>query len=159
MTDLEKVNAILKHIQRVEQNCIELAMKILPTDLRFALDLISRGRSHDLSKFKPYQFEHLWDGDTKFESALLQHRSLEMHHPDYHTGGIYGMSDLDIAEMVCDCLARAQEFGSDIRDFFFREENAPTLFDYKGDIEIQSKIEKYLSLILAKTFSYATEKA
>jgi len=151
MTDLEKITEILRHIKRVEANCDLLADKFIDSDPSFALSLIIRGRTHDLSKFSPYLFESLWKESPNFEAALKFHRTRESHHPESHVC-IQDMSDLDIAEMVCDCLARSQEFGTDIRDWFFKDEYAPTKYDYKGDVETIKRIKKYVDLLVNKKF-------
>jgi hypothetical protein len=151
MTNQEKITTILRHIKRVEDNCNLLSKKFIDTDPDFALELIVRGRNHDSSKFSPYQFESLWKEHPNFESALKFHRRIESHHPESHTC-IQDMGELDIAEMVCDCLARSQEFGTDIRDWFFKDEYAPTKYDYKGDKEMINKIKKYVDLLLPPKF-------
>jgi len=151
MTNQEKITTILRHIKRVEDNCNLLSRKIIDTEPNFVLELIRRGRLHDLSKFNPYLFESLWEGHQNFQSALNFHRTRESHHPEYHTC-IQDMCDLDIAEMVCDCMGRAQEFGTDIRDWFFKDEYAPTKYDYKGDKETIERIKKYVDLLLTPKF-------
>lgn len=151
MTNSEKITDILRHIKRVESNCDLLASHFIETDLEFALGLIVRGREHDLSKFGPYQFQHLWKESPRFNVALGLHRKKESHHPESHIC-IQDMTDLDIAEMVCDCLARAQEFGTDINDWFFKDEYAPTKYDYKGDEVTIARIKKYVDLLLKKKF-------
>lgn len=159
MTNEEKLNSILRHVKRVEDNCNLLARKTMQDDPDFALEMIRRGRSHDLSKLSPYQFECLWPDHPNFIAALNFHRSIESHHPEYYMravtggGGIYDMSEADFAEMICDCLARSQEFGNDIRDWFFKDEFAPTKYDYIGDKTIYDKIEKYLNLLLTPAFT------
>lgn len=159
MTVNEKINTILRHVKRVEDNCNLLARKLMDTDPELAIDLIKRGRNHDLSKFSPYLFESLWPDHPNFEAAIRFHRSIESHHPEYYAtasrggGGIYDMTEADFTEMICDCLARSQEFGNDIRDWFFKDEFAPTKYDYKGDKAIYDKIEKYLNLLLTPTFT------
>jgi hypothetical protein len=159
MTDDEKLNSILRHIKRVEDNCNLLARKLMKENPEFALEMVRRGRDHDRSKLSPYQFECLWPDHPNFKAALDFHRSIESHHPEYYSsgvrggGGIYDMTEGDFAEMVCDCLARAQEFGTDIHDWFFKDEFAPTKYDYKGDKSIYEKIEKYLNLLLTPTFT------
>ena len=151
MTNSEKITDILRHIKRVVSNCDLLASHFIETNLEFALGLIVRGRNHDSSKFSSYQFESLWKEHPNFESSLKFHRRIESHHPESHTC-IQDMTDLDIAEMVCDCLARAQEFGTNINDWFFKDEYAPTKYDYKGDEVTIARIKKYVDLLLKKKF-------
>ena len=145
----EKLNALIRHVKKVEDNCNVLARRIMKTDSKFAMQLIQRGRQHDVSKFNPYEFVHLNSNDKLFRSALQQHHDKNSHHPEYY-GSIFEMSALDIAEMVCDCLARSQEFGTDIKKWFFEE--ASKKYGYnKGDI-VWTQIENYLNLVLNPTF-------
>jgi hypothetical protein len=62
------------------------------------------------------------------------------------------MSDLDLAEMVADCLARAQEFGTDIRIWFFNDDKAPKKYGYLGDKEIYNKLEHFLNMLINVPF-------
>lgn len=142
--DREKVETILRHVRRVENNCVTIALKLLDTDPKFARELIQRGREHDLSKLDPFEFEHLWSWDDKFKEALIQHREFNSHHPEHYTQGVSAMTDLDIAEMVADCKARSEEFGTDIQLWFSNPFYKP----------IWSSIQKYLDLLLYKKFEY-----
>lgn len=159
--DFSTAKKIMSHIRRVEDNMLILAEKLFDTDSNFSLELIKRARLHDLSKFNIYEFKNLHDDSppAKFLIALDVHRKGNRHHPEYFTSrndSIHDMEDLDIAEMVCDCLARAQEFGSDIKDFFFNYENpkcAPAKYNYTSSSPIVPRIEKYLELILTKKFN------
>ena len=65
------------------------------------------------------------------------------------------MSDLDIAEMVCDCFARSQEFGTDIKKWFFgnTEQDAPFKYNYSDKDLIFNKIKFYLDLLLTPGFN------
>ena len=156
MTDEQKIDSLLRHMKRVEDNCLYLAKKLLSIDRDFALKLIIRGRNHDLTKFSKFQFENLHSGSPKLADAIDLHRRSERHHPEFYGEmGINAMTDLDIAEMVCDCLARSQEFGTNIRDWFFKEEYAPTIYNYKGNEVFIKKIDNYLQLLLTPVFTYS----
>lgn len=181
MTDQEKLNSILRHIKKVEDNCNLLARKMYEENPGFAIMLIQRGRIHDVSKFNPYEFAHLHDVNSRFfSSALNVHHSKNSHHPEYwdlcnithkriffddpsndpktykeEPAGIHCMKPIDVAEMVCDCLARSQEFGTDIRKWFFgnTEQDAPFKYKYTNKDEVWHLIEKYLNLLLTPTFN------
>lgn len=144
MSSKEKIELIMRHIKHVEDNCYTLALKIVDKDEDFALKLIQRGRMHDLSKFGAYEFEHLWSVDGKFREALIRHRAVNPHHPEYYPGGVFFMEDLDIAEMVCDCAARSAEFGTSIRDWF-----SQSIYD-----SARERIDYYLNLLLHQKFVY-----
>jgi hypothetical protein len=150
MTDIEKYEAVIKHIRMVENNCCTLAKAIFSTDKEFALQLIQAGRKHDLSKFDLFEFDNLHSGMPAFDEALFIHRVGNKHHPESFKKGIHGMSDLNIAEMVCDITARAQEFGTDVRQWV--EESATKKYDFSMDDKVGQLITKYLNLLLKKSF-------
>ena len=150
MTDAEQLRSIIRHIKRVEDNCNLLARKIKDEGFEFTIALIQRGRVHDASKFDHFEFQYLRDGSAWFKEALGVHRSKNSHHPEFHRRGIQGMSNLDIAEMVCDCLARGQEFGTDTRQWF--RDEATVKYRFSMDDEIGNLITKYLDLLLPLPF-------
>jgi hypothetical protein len=75
---------------------------------------------HDVSKFTGIEWDYLHIGpdvqQVDLDHAVKQHRRTNSHHPEYH-GGVENMTPLDIAEMVCDWYGRAQEFGTDLRQW------------------------------------------
>lgn len=153
MNNSEKISALLRHIKLVEDNCNMISRKMMDIDSNFATAIVKRGRLHDASKFEELEFNSLWKGERNFTIALLHHHSRNSHHPEHYRNGIYGMSELDIAEMVADCTARAQEFGSDVRIWFFNDDKAPKKYGYLNDENIYLKLEFYLEMILNKKFS------
>ena len=150
MTVKDKIGAIIKHIKRVEDNCNIVSMKLADKDPNFALEIARRGRSHDASKLSLIEFDYLWKEEKNFEVALVHHHTHNSHHPEHYVNGIYGMNDADICEMVCDCTARAQEFGTDVRIWFF--DKAAKRYGYENDQEIYQKLEYYLNILLNKPF-------
>ncbi len=153
----EKLDSILRHIKRVEENCNLVAKKLIDVNTEFAIAIAHRGRIHDSSKLELFEFENLWtdDPDSKFKEALEHHHKGNSHHPEHFPNGIYDMSDLDLCEMVCDCVARSQEFGKDARKWFFDSSDpdcAPVKFGYVNNDKIYKKIESYLVLILSASF-------
>lgn len=182
-----KLNEILRHIKKVEDNCNLLAKKLLQNkeidyinkNLEFSLQLIQRGRTHDVFKLNSFEFINLNKESKLFKLALQQHHSKNSHHPEYYkirekkvkeiyisdpsnkiedwieTKSILLMSDLDIAEMVCDCFARSQEFGTDIKKWFFgnTEQDAPFKYNYSDKDLIFNKIKFYLDLLLTPGFN------
>lgn len=156
MTHSEKMREIIRHIRRVEDNCNEMSIQIIERGLydeEFARQLVIRGRIHDASKFEEFEFNHLWKGDPKFDEALKIHHSKNRHHPEFHKNGIKDMTDLDLAEFVCDTTARAQEFGTDIKKWLIYDDNlAPKKYDYIDDKNIKNKILLFLNLISIQKF-------
>ena len=126
-----------------------LAERMIDEGQNFSLELIKNSRLHDLSKFEPYEFICLWPDNVEFQSALKHHRKHNKHHPEYW-GLIQKMPDLYIAEMVCDCFARSQEFGTSVEDWFKNE--ATNKYQFKWDDEVGKKIQKYLSILTATKF-------
>lgn len=152
MTDSEKLSSLIRHVKMVENNCNIISRKTMELNPGFALDIAKRGRMHDLSKFEPLEFEHLWKGAKNFDVALLHHHCHNSHHCEHYKNGIYGMSELDIAEYVSDCCARSQEFGTDSRIWLL--DKAAEKCGYKNDIKIMSKIETYINMVLNKPFIF-----
>ena len=152
MTDSEKLHSIIQHIKRVEDNCNIISIKLTDSNPVFAVKLARRGRLHDASKFSQVEFDHLWKESKCFDVAIMHHHTHNSHHPEHYPNGIYGMDELDICEMVCDCTARAQEFGEDVRRWFFDEDKAPKRYGYLNDNKIYNKIEHYLNILLNKPF-------
>lgn len=143
----KKVSDILRHMRRVEDNCERLADSL--SDFDFALQLVQRGRLHDASKLDVFEFNNLDMKSPDFYVALKRHHYHNPHHPEHHKD-IFAMSDLDVAEMVCDCLARAQEFGTDIKKWFFEE--APSKYHYERGDRVWNLINGYLDLLLTPKF-------
>jgi len=154
MTDAEKIGIIIRHIKRVEDNCNVLAQKMMVEDCLFARKLIQAGRLHDASKFDFFEFEHLGNFEkekpAEFFEALKIHHSKNSHHPEYWSNGIRSMGDIHLAEMVCDCVARGQEFGTDTRKWFTEE--ATKKYGFSMDDEVGKKITRFLDLLLVKAF-------
>lgn len=152
--DQEHLQSILRHIKKVEDNCNLLARKMWGDDPVWARELIQRGRLHDASKLSMLEFNNLRGGHPYFENALGLHRKKNDHHPEYWDEGITKMSSVAVAEMVCDCLARSQEFGTDIRKWFFgnTEQDAPFKYGYSNKDEVWYMIDKYLNMLLTPIF-------
>jgi len=154
----EKLKSIIRHIKKVEDNCNALAQQLMEkrNEDTFARQLIQRGRLHDASKFDEFEFNHLNDQTSQslFQEALTTHHSKNSHHPEFWSGGIHEMTRLDIAEMVCDCLARSQEFGTDIRHWFFVE--APEKYKYDKTSAVWHHIDIFLFLLLTPPFKKPT---
>jgi hypothetical protein len=93
--------------------------------------LIIRGINHDKSKlskietktFIKYQgtLKTLKFGSKeytyyldKLKPALEHHYSKCSHHPQHFTNGVYGMSNIDLIEMICDWFASCKRNNGDI---------------------------------------------
>lgn len=144
------INMIIRHIKKVEDNCNLLAKKLSKENHALALKLIQLGRIHDASKFDDFEFKHLHKESPHFTAALQMHHIKNPHHPE-HWQNIAQMPDEYLAEMVCDCVARAQEFGTDARIWF--RDTATIKYNFSYDDETGLKIQKYLNLLLTPSFS------
>ena len=146
----KRLNLVIRHIKKVEDNCNALARKIAEYDEELALKLVQLGRIHDASKLDKFEFENLHAGEPLFDEALNRHRLGNKHHPE-HWGEIQKMPDEYLAEMVCDGVARSQDFGTDVRKWFF--ETAPSIYNYKLTEECGETIIKYLDMLLIQPFT------
>lgn len=118
----QQLDDLLRHLTRVRDNGRLLGQRLMEQGRKdFGWQVIHRCHIHDASKFYGIEREFLHKGENvdvvMLHMAIDQHTSTNSHHPEFH-GGIRNMPELDIAEMVCDCAARAQESGTDIRKWF-----------------------------------------
>jgi hypothetical protein len=120
-TPEEHIDNLIRHLDLVRDACRLLGKRLMAqgrTDLGRLL--IANGHIHDASKFHGIEWDYLHVGGdvdaTKLQLAIEQHRRTNSHHPEYW-GGIGNMPEISVAEMVCDWYARAQEFGTGLRDW------------------------------------------
>lgn len=114
MTTEEKIETVLVHISNVQRNANKLGLKLIRSgQVRLGQNLIANGQIHDNSKLRGIEFEHLFWGSALLSDAVKHHQQTNPHHPEYWDG-IHNMPDIYLAEMACDVLARAQEFGQDV---------------------------------------------
>lgn len=150
---IETIDKICLHIDAVQRNCKKLAERlILNGELEFGRKLIAHAYIHDNSKFYGLEFDFLTQRDDKDKLflAVRNHQQLNAHHPE-HWGSIHEMPRLYIAEMVCDWLARSQEFGTGVRDFV--KIKAMPKYDFKEGDECYKQIEEFISLLCHNDFA------
>ncbi len=120
----EHIDDLAGHIRRVQENARSLA-SVLIGDGRseFARVLLAKASVHDASKWHGIEWQFLHQGPdvdpVGLRAAIEQHQKTNDHHPEYW-GGFENMPEICIAEMVCDWLARSQEFATDMRDWVKR---------------------------------------
>ena len=156
-TTEEHLDNLIRHIKLVQDACVLLGKRIIDRgdkgDEEFGINLIAAGFIHDASKFKGIEWRYLHSGPDvpkdKIAEAVKQHVETNMHHPEYH-GGIERMSELAIAEMVCDWYARAQEFGTDLRQWIDKE--ACKRYAIKRKSAKHSLIIEFVDLLLLSSF-------
>jgi hypothetical protein len=144
-----RLKSLQRHIHLVQEAGIIVAMKIANEDEALGIEIMRLVQIHDNSKFYPLEFDNLWWRDNpKFNDALRLHREANPHHPEYHKKGIAGMSDAQIAEMVCDWYARSCEFGTSFR--FFISNEAPKR--WKIDKDKMNVIYRFANILIDKPF-------
>lgn len=155
MSEFEKIEAILEHIGNVQRNCNKLGLIIIkqangdPKQINFGRMLISHGQIHDNSKLGGIEWLHLFSGDDLLFDVIKHHSETNPHHPEYW-GSIHDMPEIYVAEMVCDCTARSQEFGTNIREWF--ERTATKKYGFSMEDRVGVWIKKYLDILLPKPF-------
>jgi len=147
---------LIRHITLVRNACVLLGRRLMARgESGFGLQLIARGHIHDQSKFSGIEWQYLHAGpDTpKMELglAIRQHTAVNTHHPEFHPGGVEGMPELDLAEMLCDWYGRSQEFGTDLRQWI--RETAMPKYGIKPDSPAHKKIMSYVKVLLEDSFS------
>jgi len=142
------------HLDRVRDNGHILGRRLMEKGRKdFGWQLIYRCHIHDASKFYGIERKYMHQGEDvdtgMLRMAIEQHTTTNSHHPEFH-GNIHNMPELDIAEMVCDCAARAQESGTDIRKWF------TDVAMGKYGISLQSQqwkwIQEFLDILLRTSF-------
>ena len=153
----KKLFSVIDHINNVCDAAEKMAERIIDNagsqeDLDFARRLVQRARRHDFSKFEGIEWESLHRGsdDPLLKTAIHQHQQTNDHHPQYFIGGIQQMSDLQIAEMICDLKARSAEMGTDLRTYI--KDIATKRFDFTVKSKVYQKIKKFVDLLLDEKF-------
>ena len=160
---LAKVEAIIRHIKNVQDNCLLMGKRLIESgQIDLGRMLIARGLTHDNSKF----FGAEWDNmspvpigpqqdpaKVKRNLSIYHHRESNDHHPEYW-GNIKEMPQVAIAEMICDWKARSEEFGNSLRDWIKDYAMKNWQFDEKD--QIYKDIFRYVDMICEKPFEQIT---
>jgi hypothetical protein len=150
----DHLDNLTRHINLVRDACLLLGKRFINRGQpEFGLNLIRRGFQHDVTKFIGIEWDFLHNGsDIPVEDlrrAISQHQKTNDHHPEYW-GKIEEMPEIAIAEMVCDWYARAQEFGTGLRDWITTQ--ALPRYQLDPDAEACRSIKKYVDLLLEDHF-------
>jgi hypothetical protein len=121
--DERHLKSVIRHIQHVRDAALLLGERLIENgEDELGLRLIGNSHVHDYSKFRSIEWLYLRDevketAPDKFDAALKHHRETNPHHPEYWQDGIKAMPAVYVAEMVCDWKARANEFGTDMKEW------------------------------------------
>lgn len=154
--DGKHLKSIIRHIQNVRESCLLLGERLIEAGRdELGLRLIANSYAHDQSKFYSIEWLYLRDEikDTapdKFQAALKHHRETNPHHPEYWQGGIEAMPEVYVAEMICDWKARANEFGTDLREWI--KEHICTVYKLKPRSKQYIAIKKFVDMLLDEEF-------
>jgi hypothetical protein len=150
----EHLDNLVRHIELVREACLLLGRRLMKKGRKeFGRLVIARGFVHDASKFYGSEWRYLHAGKDvpkdKLEDAIRQHQETNQHHPEYW-GGVEHMPDLAVAEMVCDWYARAQEFGTGLRDWI--RDQAMERFKIKPATRQHQWITEFVDMLLEDPF-------
>jgi hypothetical protein len=154
MTVEEHLDNLVRHIELVRDAGLLLGKRLMRQgEEEFGRLLIARVFVHDATKFYGVEWKYLHVGkdvpQDKLELAITQHRETNDHHPEYW-GGVHRMPDIAVAEMVCDWYARAQEFGTGLRDWIGGQ--AMDRFQLDKASRQYQWITKFVDLLLEDSF-------
>ena len=152
------LNELCTHKKLLIDSCNKLAVHFLSENEEdLALEIMRRAFVHDISKISKYEF-HTADAFDKFNKHthnrhhvfsdkerlfLEEHWRNNRHHPE-HWENINDMSDMDIAEMVCDWHSRSVEFEDDLMDYIkYRQENR-----FKFPEHLYKRIIEFANILL-----------
>lgn len=153
---VHRLHCLTRHIDHVRANCHRLALYFIENgELTNAADLTARGYRHDQSKFSGVEWAYLHQDmkdayPEQFAEALRHHRAANDHHPEFWVS-IHAMPRPALAEFVCDTLARAQEFGSDIWEWV--TETAMPRYGLTQDSAAYDQVREFLNHLLERRFS------
>lgn len=157
---IEHFEELCEHKKILIDSCRILSVYFLKENKEdFALNLMKRAFVHDISKLSKFEF-HAADAFDSFSKHtntrnhdfsddekifLNEHWKNNKHHPE-HWDDVNNMTDVDIAEMVCDWHARAIEFEDDLITYIEHRQN--TRFSFPDNI--YSKIIYYANILISE---------
>lgn len=157
----DRIRIIVRHIKNVQDNCILLGEKLIDRgEFDLGRMLIMCGLKHDLSKFMATEWDNLdhYKGDKKdaikLKLAITQHNRTNTHHPEY-MGSIHKMSDLDLAELLCDWKSRSEEFGTALVEWI--NNIATERFKFTKSDPVYFKLMDYVNLLCEKPIEQITD--
>jgi len=155
---LIKIDNIVKHVNRVQENCIILGKYLISSGkIDLGVTLIANGYCHDVSKFKGIEFQFMSptqptkedEAKLKLKLAIQHHQKVNPHHVE-HWQSIHDMPDVYLCEFCCDILARSQEFGTNLREWI--DDEATKRFNFSKEDEVYKKIMEYVDILCQSPF-------
>jgi hypothetical protein len=145
---------LLRHKELVKDAAILLGKRLLETGKsELGRQIIIRGYTHDMSKFLGVEWEYLHAGNDvpkdELNRAIKQHQCFNSHHPEYW-GGMEFMDQVSVGELVCDWYARAQEFGTSLREWISTQANGR--FHIEACSQQKTWLDEFVDLLLEDAF-------
>lgn len=155
----QHLDNLIRHIDMVRQAGVLMGKRLMERGEKdFGRLLIAKCYEHDVTKFYGIEWKYLHAGNdvpkAELERAVQQHVATNPHHPEYW-GGLEYMPRIAVAEMVCDWLARSQEFGTGLRDWI--TEVACERFDIDTESEQYVWIMSFVDIVLEDAFVRSNE--
>ena len=149
----KKLDNLRRHISKVQDAAQILADRLIEQgEIYFARKLLANSMIHDLSKFCGIEWDYLVKDDShveiegeKLAMAIYQHVHSNDHHPECWDG-IDNMSEIAIAEMICDWYARSSESASNLRQWI--KSVAIGKYNIKPQGKTYKRIKKFVDLLL-----------
>lgn len=148
----DHIDNLVRHIELVQQGCLLLGKRLIDSGKsEFGRILIAHGFCHDNSKFYGVEWDYLHAGNDvpkdELNVAIKQHSLTNCHHPE-HWGDINEMPSIYLAECVVDWYARAQEFGTGLREWI--KEKAISKYNI-SELTLK-EINGYVDMLLQNSF-------
>lgn len=150
VTDEEHIISLVRHIRNVQDAGRYLGMKLINQDEKQLGNwLIQACFTHDNSKFSGIEWRYIRSdkgGNKKeFYKSLERHRKSNAHHPEFWED-VNKMSEVSIAEMVCDWYARSCEQGTDFLEWIEKQ----CLEEFPINKDTHKKIKRFAYMLLEK---------
>lgn len=145
---------LLRHKELVKDAAILLGKRLIDKGKsELGRQIIVRGFSHDASKFHGLEWDFLHAGNDvpkdDLARAIKQHQCFNPHHPEYWNG-MENMDQVSIGELCCDWFARAQEFGTGLREWI--KDNANGRFHIEQCPQQKAWMDEFVDLLLEDSF-------
>jgi hypothetical protein len=153
MTDLEKIDRLMEHLDNVRRECVKLGKKLIQNgEYALGKQLIRNSLIHDITKFDGLEWDYLWPefkDSQEFQLAIKQHHATNPHHPE-KWGDIHNMQRVYLAETVCDWKSRSTEFGTGLMEYV--ENHAMKRYNFTKDDVVYKDIQYFTNLLCEKVF-------